>query len=319
MRVLCRTLSALLVVATLCLVPTPARSAQPVRIGYIPIGDCLQLYVALEKGFFTAEGLDVKTRPMQGGPVLSLAVEAGDLDLGWSNLVSLFQAHARGFSFVLVAPGALEDEGAHRTHSLLVRGDSPMQTIGDLTGQAVAVNALGNVNDLALTVLLATAGKDPQGIRLVEIPFPNMEAALASGAVAAALVAEPFLSSALAHGARRLVAAPHAVFGQEFMIAGWFAKTDWTAAHPEQVAAFRRAIDKASTYITAHPTEMPAILTRFTKLSKETAAHIALPAFATGLNLAALQQAINLTAAHDFIPQSFPARELLAPGLAWPQ
>ena len=103
------------------------------------------------------------------------------------------------------------------------------------------------------------------------------------------------------------------------MIAGWFAKTDWTAAHPEQVAAFRRAIDKASTYITAHPTEMPAILTRFTKLSKETAAHIALPAFATGLNLAALQQAINLTAAHDFIPQSFPARELLAPGLAWPQ
>jgi len=39
-----------------------------------------------------------------------------------------------------------------------------------------------------------------------------------------------------------------------------------------------------------------------------------------GSTLARLgKQAINLTAAHDFIPQSFPARELLAPGLAWPQ
>ena len=34
---------------------------------------------------------------------------------------------------------------------------------------------------LALAVLLVSAGKDPQAARMVEVPFPDMEAALASG------------------------------------------------------------------------------------------------------------------------------------------
>jgi NitT/TauT family transport system substrate-binding protein len=314
-----RVLTALLVLLSLCALPAAARGAQPLRIGYIPIADCLQIYVAVEQGFFKAEGLDVATRPMQGGPILSLAVEAGDLDIGWSNVISLFQAQARGFSFVLLAPGALEDDGPHLTHSLLTRGDSPLRTVGDLAGRTVAVNALGNVNDLALAILLASAGKDPQAVRMVEVPFPDMEAALTSGAVDAALAAEPFLSSSLACGARLLVAAPHAVFGREFMIAGWFAKADWAAANPEHAAAFRRAVDKASAYITAHPTEMPGVLARNTKLSPDTAAKIALPAFSSGLDQAAMQRVIDLTAANGSIPGSFPVRNLLAPGLVWPQ
>lgn len=308
----------LLALLPLCLAPGPARGDQPLRVGYIPIADCLQLAVAVEKGFFSDEGLEVETRPLQGGPVLSLAVAAADLDIGWSNLVSLFQAHARGFDFVLLAPGALEDDGAHLTHSLLVRGDSPARTIGDLAGKTVAINALGGVNDLAVSALLTASGNNPQEVRLVEVPFPNMEAALASGAVEAALVPEPFLSSALAHGARRLVATPHAVFGREFMIAGWFAKADWVSAHPGQATAFRRAVDRASAYIADHPRQLPDILARFSNLSPDTAARIVLPGFSTGLDQDALGRAIGLTAAHGLIPQPFPARELLAPGLAWP-
>ncbi|NDY55466.1 ABC transporter substrate-binding protein [Desulfovibrio sulfodismutans] len=314
-----RTLSVLLAMLFLCALPSAPGATQPLRIGYIPIADCLQLYVAMEQGFFTAEGLEVQARPMQGGPVLSLAVEAGELDLGWSNMVSLFQAHARGFSFVLVAPGALEDDGEHLTHSLLVPGGSPLQAIGDLAGRTVAVNALGNVNDLSLTVLLAAAGQDPQSVRMVEVPFPDMEAALASGSVDAALVAEPFLSSAVSHGARCLVAAPHAVFGREFMIAGWFATSGWTAANPGQAAAFCRAVDKASAYITGHSQDIPGVLARHTRLTPDMAAHIALPAFSAGLDQAAMQRTIDLTATHGFIPRAFPTRDILAPGFEWPQ
>jgi len=314
-----RVLSLLFVFLSLCCLPVAAWGAQPLRIGYIPIADCLQLYVAVEQGFFAAEGLNVETRPMQGGPILSLAVEAGELNIGWSNVISLFQAQTQGFSFVLLAPGALEDDGPHLTHSLLVRGDSPLQTVGDLAGRTVAVNALGNVNDLAVSVLVEATGKDPQAVRMVEIPLPDMEAALTSGAVDAALMAEPFLSSSLARGTRLLVAAPHAVFGREFMIAGWFAKADWAAANPGCAAAFRRAVDKASAYITAHPTEMPGVLARNTKLAPNTAATIALPAFSSGLDQAAMQRVIDMTAVNGSIPAAFPARNLLAPGLDWPQ
>lgn len=314
-----RVLPALFVLAFLARFSVATSWAQPLRIGYIPIADCLQLYVAIDKGFFKNEGLEIAPRPIQGGPVLGLAVESGELDLGWSNVISLFQAHTRGFHFLLVAPGALEDDGAHLTHSLLVRGDSSLHAVGDLAGRTVAVNALGNVNDLALTILLEKAGQDPQSVRMVEIPFPDMEAALASGAVDAALMADPFRTVSLNNGARMLVAAPHTVFGREFIIAGWFAKADWIAAHPERAAAFRRAIDKASAYITAHSHEMPGILARNTKLSQDTAAQIGLPAFSTGIDHDALQQVIDLAAAHGAIPTTFQSRELLAPGLTWPE
>ena len=59
-----RVLSLLFVFLSLCCLPVAAWGAQPLRIGYIPIADCLQLYVAVEQGFFAAEGLNVETRPM---------------------------------------------------------------------------------------------------------------------------------------------------------------------------------------------------------------------------------------------------------------
>lgn len=40
-----------------------------------------------------------------------LAVEAGELDLGWSNMVSLFQAHARGFPSCSRPPGPSRTTG----------------------------------------------------------------------------------------------------------------------------------------------------------------------------------------------------------------
>jgi NitT/TauT family transport system substrate-binding protein len=54
---LARALCALLLV--LCAAPTRAQSPAPLSVGYIPVGDCLQFYVAEAEGFFAAEGLAV--------------------------------------------------------------------------------------------------------------------------------------------------------------------------------------------------------------------------------------------------------------------
>ena len=54
------------------------------RVAYIPVLDCLQLYVAKEKGFFKDEGLELELRAVPSGPVIQTLLEAGEIDVGWS-------------------------------------------------------------------------------------------------------------------------------------------------------------------------------------------------------------------------------------------
>lgn len=301
--------------------PNPGLAAAPTEsgadvlvVGYIPIADCLQLYVAEAMGYFREEGITVRQQAMKGGTAIAPAVESGELQVGWSNVISIIIAHAKGFDFTILTTGAFEADGGHRTHSLLVPADSPVQKITELADKRIAINTLGNVNELSITALTDSLGMDPKKVRLVEVPFPDMEAALKNHSVDAALVTEPFVTLSLMHGtARTLDPAVHKVFGERFMIGSWFAKKSWIEKHPDQAARFARAVKRASEYISTHPKEVTKHLLDATKLSEELAAKITLPGFYPDCDIRDLQRVIDLTAKYQFIPKSFDAAEILSP------
>jgi NitT/TauT family transport system substrate-binding protein len=301
--------------ALLCLFAVaPAQAAQSaaIRVGYIPVGDCLQLYVAEEEGFFAAEGLTVTGLAMKGGAVIAPAVEGGELAIGWSNTVSIILAHARGFDFAFLAPGAEGKKGAHDVHALIVPAGSAVASVKDLAGKTVAINTLGNINEAAMRALAQQAGLAPESIRLVEVPFPDMAAALAKGSADAALTLEPFVTDAVSRGAARVLdPSPHAAFGDPYLIGAWFAKKSWIAAHPKEAAAFARAVAKASAFIAAQPQKARDILAGRTRLSPELAAKIALPRFPETLDPAALQGVIDVCARFGLLAKPFAAPEIL--------
>ena len=51
------------------------------------------------------------------------------------------------------------------------------------------------------------AGGDPAKVKFVELPFPDMPAALQAGQVDAIFVVEPFLTAALGAGRRKVASA----------------------------------------------------------------------------------------------------------------
>ncbi len=304
-------LCALLLV--LCAAPARAQSPAPLTVGYIPVGDCLQFYVAEAEGYFAAEGLAVTGLAMKGGAVIAPAVEGGQLAVGWSNAVSVILAHARGFDFAFLAPGAEGATGANDVHALLVPAGSAVASVRDLSGKTVAINTLGNINEAAMRALAEQAGLSPDAFRLVEVPFPDMAAALAKGSADAALAIEPFVTDAVTRGAARILdPSPHAAFGSPYLIGGWFAKKTWINAHPKEAAAFVRAMAKASAFIAAQPDKARELLAARTKLSPELASRIALPRFPETLAPSALQGVIDVTARFGLLPKPFPAAEILA-------
>src|SRR5271157_5165332 len=125
-----------------------AKELLPMKVSYLPIMDCQQLYVAWEKGYFEEEGLKVEGQAAQGGAVSQTLVESGSVDLGWTAIVPLAQAHVKGFDFVFIAPGAFYDSTNRKGAGVVVKKDSPMKSFKDLAGKKIAVNGLNNVNHL---------------------------------------------------------------------------------------------------------------------------------------------------------------------------
>jgi NitT/TauT family transport system substrate-binding protein len=154
------------------------------------------MFMAMEKGFFKAEGLELETVPMAGGAVIVQGVTSGDLQFGWTNVISLYQAHVEGFDFKLIAGGATNVRGANETHAIVVGKDSPIKSAKDLEGKTVAVNTLNNIVHLMALAWVDKNGGNSSKIKFVEIPFPQMEPALVAGKVDAISVQEPFAAVA---------------------------------------------------------------------------------------------------------------------------
>jgi len=299
-------------VASLLLLCTLASAqAESIRIGFIPIADCLQLYVAEELGYFKAQGLVVDKTPMNGGSLIAMAVEGGELDIGWSNTASLAIAEDRGFEFVILSPGAFEQDPDRREHSLLVAKDSPIRTVADLKGKTVGINALGNINEIAVAALAAQHGLSVKQLRLVEMPFPQMEAALTSRHVDAVLALEPFVTIARGRGATRVLEpAAFKPFGKRMLIAAWFAKRSWLDKHKAAAAAFALAMRNASAYIEKNPAQARELLTRHTKLNRGLTQQMTLPLFAQKVEDSDVQELINQAARFGYLKKAFPAQRL---------
>ncbi len=282
------------------------------RVGIMPIADCLQIFVADAKGYFKDEGLTVEMPRLAGGAAIAPAVEGGTLELGWSNVVSIALAHEQGFDYVFITPGATETEG-FRPHRIMVAADSPARGPKDLEGKTVAVNTLANIPYVAAASWMQGAGVALDKVKFVEIPFPNMEAALKTKRVDAAVMLEPFVTASLAAGSTRVLEAePFKVFGRRNLIASWFAKKSWVEKNPQQARAFARAIGRATRFILANPVEARQILVANTRLSKELAEKITLPAFEESLSEADIQTVVDVTAKLGLLKKAFPAKAIIS-------
>ncbi|HEY7677968.1 MAG TPA: ABC transporter substrate-binding protein [Candidatus Methylomirabilis sp.] len=281
------------------------------RIGVIPIDACTQIFVAHDRGFFEKRGLQVSLTAMQGGPAIASAISGGALDMGWSNTVSVVVAAAKGFDFQIVAPGPLHLSGNAPT-LLVTRADSPLRAPRDLEGQPVSANELANITELAVRQWVKRGGANPDAVRFVEVPFPQVEAALKADRVKAAVVAEPFLSAAVGRGAARVLADVFSAISPRLLIASTIARKSWVAAHRDEARRFMEAIVEATAYINAHPEERAAILPKYTRLTAEVVVKITRSNFEPSLRRGDIQPLVDAALEHGLIKSPVNVRDLVA-------
>ena len=61
------------------------------NVGTMKIGDLSPFFVAQDRGFFKDAGLEINVTAMVGGATIAPALASGALNVGWSNVVSIYQ------------------------------------------------------------------------------------------------------------------------------------------------------------------------------------------------------------------------------------
>src|SRR6476659_3166927 len=214
------------------------------KLGYMKIVDSAAMFMAMEKGFFKAEGLEIEPVPMAGGAVIVQGITSGDLQFGWTNVISLYQALVEGFDFKLIAGGATNVRGSNESHAIIVGKDSQIRQAKDLEGKSVAVNTLNNIVHLLAMAWVDKNGGTSSKIKFVEIPFPQMEPAMVAGKVDAISVQEPFAAAAARKPEVRVLSNPWGDVVPKFLIASWFASDKWIQKNKPTGQAFVRAINR---------------------------------------------------------------------------
>jgi len=249
---------------------------------------------------------------MVGGAAIAPAVASGDLQIGWTNVISLYQAHAEGFGFKFITGGATNVKGSNDTHAILVVKDSPIKTGRDLEGKTLAVNTLNNIVHLMAMAWIDRNGGNSAKVKFVEIPFPQMEAALTSGRVDAISAHEPFVTAATGRGGSRLLAYNWGQVLPKFLIASWFASDKWIQKNKPVVNGFIRAINRGIGAVNADIQGTRNLMIKWTGLSPDLAKKVALPVFEKGIPEKDIQVTIDLTHKYKLIGRSFKAKEVVS-------
>jgi NitT/TauT family transport system substrate-binding protein len=218
-------------------------------------------YVALEKGYYKAEGLDVKIQRGQGSADAIKKVAAGTAQIGFADAGSLVLARANdGIPVKLVSITY-----ATPPHAIFALADSGIKTPKDLEGKSIADTAFSAM-PVIFTAYAQAAGIDRSKVKWVSAESASLPSLLATGRVEAIgqfTVGEPLLAAAAAP--KKLVRLAYKDVGLDYYGNGIVATEKTIGENPAMVKAFVRATLKGMRDAFENPSEAAEIMNKHHK------------------------------------------------------
>ena len=280
-------------------------------VGLIPIADVAPLYLGMNQGFFEEENLTIETQFAEGGAAIVPSVISGDYQIGFSNTTSLIIAATQNVPVQIVSQGVLGGSTTDEAwDAVMVAKDSPIRSPQDLEGKRIAVNTLQNIGPVTINTVLDEEGADYSTVEYVEVPFPEMIAALGSGDVDAVFVVEPFVSQGKAEGARTILY-PYEQTAPELTVATYFASRQYIEQNGDVVDRFVRAMSKSLEYAQENPDEARDVVPEYTEIPPEAAEAMTLPQWSSDLNEPTIEKTAELAEQYGFIEEQPDLGELI--------
>jgi NitT/TauT family transport system substrate-binding protein len=226
----------------------PTAELTKINVGYIGLTCEAPIFVAVEKGFFKEEGLDVSLVKCDWTAYKD-ALALGGIDITHHLIMMFLKPIEQGMDVKILA-------GVHRgclRVQALTAGS--IHSVEDLRGKRIGVQGMGTPPFIFANRALALHGIDPaKEVTWQVYPVGELKLALEKGLVDAVADSEPIGTLLLSGGNIRNVAdqATDEPFASEYCCAV-VANGKFVANRPKAAAAATRAILKAAKWVEANP------------------------------------------------------------------
>ena len=234
------------------------------------------LYLATQNGAFANHHLAVTPQLVTSGAEAVPLLLNGQIQFTAADPLGALVAISQKVPLVIVAQAnVVPANPAQDSTGLLVKASSPIRDVADFAGKTVAVNAL---NSLSQVTAEATIDGNASAVRFVELPIPQMIAAVQRGTVDGAVLNEPYVTQAKAAGLRDVFPVmSKSVPGVPQLV--YVAAKSYVASHPATVAAFAASIATADSDLSQSPSLIRSVGAKSTTVGPAVLGKIILPTF----------------------------------------
>jgi NitT/TauT family transport system substrate-binding protein len=247
-------------VLVLALAVGAAHAQDKVKVGVFPVSSSLPHFVALERGFYKEQNLDVETVRLIGGPPNISALITNQIDAS-AVLVTI-----EGMNANVKKPGVAmyisvnAQNATYQMEQFVVRKGFNASSLKDLKGARI-MSAPGPANVTMAKAVLAAAGLKEGDYRLDQLDMGQHVNAMTAGTFDAGYTLEPNASVMRKNGVANTLEAgviAKYILGDPYAhawVAGCVVSTDFIKNRPEVAKRFTAGWEKAVRFITANPKE----------------------------------------------------------------
>jgi NitT/TauT family transport system substrate-binding protein len=221
------------------------------QLDWLPSGEETFPYVAQKEGYFAAANLDVEIRIGRGTTDVLAKMSTGNAEFGSGGLGALMQAAAQGPIPVKAVLSIFNKQ----PDAIFTYEGSGIKTIKDLAGRTVATATFTSSNTL-WPVVADINGLDISKVKLIKTD-PTATAAMVATGKADALInwvtSGGEIEAVLKEAGKKMVVLPWSEFGLDGYGLSIFATDAEIANHPDVVARFVAACEKAIQFSLANP------------------------------------------------------------------
>lgn len=231
-----------------------------IKIAYIPITHALPLYIENEVVNKNPGNFKLELVKFGSWPELAEALNAGKVD-GASMLIELaVKAKEQGIDLKAVALG-------HRDGNVVVVSKD-ISKAEDLRGKNFAIPSKLSTHNILLHIMLKNSGLTYADVNVVELPPPEMPAALAEGRISGYSVAEPFGAQAVAAGKGKTLFESHELW-EGSLCCGLVLRNDFIQNYPDLAQDFIKEYVNAGLKAELNDEEVKEIISKFLKAESE--------------------------------------------------
>lgn len=217
---------------------TPALAQEKLNVGALRFVSNGGLFLAVERGYFKAEGLDVNLRFFDAAQPIAVAVVSGDIDLGATAFTAgLYNMAGKGALKVIAAQA--REKKDYEGNAVLVSAaawDKGFRRLEDFPGKSLGITQVGSSFHYQIGQIARVKGFDLKSVSLRPLQsLANMVAAFKGAQVDAIIIAP--------HIARTLIASGEA------KLLGWYSDVDEYQfgalfASPKVIESRRGAVER---------------------------------------------------------------------------